>query len=212
MVREWWRGGGGRLPGRDRAPRNRPQRRHPATPPPQGRLVAVEYPRFWLVTVYVPNSGEGLRRLSYRTEEWDAALASFCAGLAASKPVILAGDLNVAREPVDIHNPKSNLRSAGFTVEERDSFRARLLGPPASFADPWRLSHPDARGYTYWSYRAGCRPKNLGWRLDYFLTSPALPVHEAFHLPHVGGSDHCPVGVAIVGGAGGGEEAAGERG
>ena len=186
----------------------------PPSPPPysQGRVVAAEYPRFWLVTAYVPNSGEGLKRLDYRVGTWDAELASFISSLAAAKPVILAGDLNVARGDADIHNPKTNLRSAGFTVEERDSFAARLLAPPASLTDPWRDRHPDARGYTYWSYRFGCRPKNLGWRIDYTLVSPELSdsIHDAFQLPHVEGSDHCPVGIAIKGGAGG--EVEGEGG
>lgn len=175
--------------------------------------MAAEYPRFWLVTAYVPNAGEKLVRLDYRVGEWDAKLAAFLASLATTKPVILAGDLNCARQEVDIHNPKTNLRSAGFTVEERESFAAKLLGDPARLTDPWRERYPDARGYTYWSYRFGCRPKNLGWRIDYVLTSPELKdsIHDAFQLPHVEGSDHCPVGIAIKGGVGEVEVEAGKE-
>ena len=170
--------------------------------------MAAEYPRFWLVTAYVPNTGEKLVRLSYRVDEWDSKMAAFLASLSSSKPVILAGDLNCARDPVDIHNPKTNLRSAGFTLEERESFATRLLGDPARLTDPWRERYPDGRGYTYWSYRFGCRPKNLGWRIDYVLTSADLSdsIHDVFQLPHIEGSDHCPVGIAIKGGAGGEEE------
>jgi exodeoxyribonuclease III len=177
---------------------------------PSGRTLAVELPRFWLATVYVPNSGEGLRRLGFRTSPggWDEALAAWVADLSASaggKPVLLCGDLNCAREPVDIYAPATHTRSAGFTPEERASFAERLLGG-AGLVDCLRSRVPaDQPAYTYWSYRAGNRPKNRGWRLDYFLAPAAFDaedVADAWQLPHVRGSDHCPVGLAVKGGAG----------
>jgi exodeoxyribonuclease III len=176
----------------------------------KGRALAVELPRFWLATVYVPNSGEGLRRLGFRTDPggWDDALAAWVGRLSASsggKPVILCGDLNCAREPVDIYAPATHLRAAGFTIEERESFADRLLGR-AGLADCLRARiPPDQPAYTYFSYRAGNLAKNRGWRLDYFLAPSAFDrdeVADAWQLPHVRGSDHVPVGLAVRGGAG----------
>jgi len=177
----------------------------------EGRALAVELPRFWVATAYAPNSGEGLRRLGFRVGDggWDAALAAWVGRLSASsggKPVLLGGDLNVARHPVDIWAPdKAHEKAAGFTPQERASFAARLLDG-AGLVDCLRRRIPaDMPAYTYWSYRAGGRPKNRGWRLDYFLAPAAFDadaVLDAFQLPHVPGSDHCPVGVVVRGGAG----------
>lgn len=176
----------------------------------EGRALAVELDGFWVATVYSPNAGEGLRRLGFRVEGggWDEALAAWVGDLSASrggKPVILCGDLNVARDPVDIYAPdKKHEKAAGFTPEERASFAARLLGG-AGLVDCLRARLPaDQPAYTYWSYRAGNRPKNRGWRLDYFLAPAAFDashILDAFQLPHVPGSDHCPVGVVVRGGA-----------
>lgn len=177
----------------------------------EGRALAVELPRFWVATVYVPNSGDGLRRLGFRVDPggWDEALAAWVGALSArsgGKPVLLSGDLNCAREPVDIYAPdKAHEKAAGFTPQERASFQERLLGG-AGLVDSLRARiPPDQPAYTYWSYRAGNRPKNRGWRLDYWLAPAAFDAAEvvdAWQLPHVPGSDHCPVGVAVRGGAG----------
>ncbi|EIE20819.1 hypothetical protein COCSUDRAFT_18358, partial [Coccomyxa subellipsoidea C-169] len=163
----------------------------------EGRVITAEYPSFYVVNVYVPNSGEGLKRLEYRVGSWDVAFADYLAGLGAKKPVILTGDLNCAHQEIDIHDPKRNLKSAGFTEEERKSFSAQLL--QRGFKDTFREKYPDVVGYTYWNYRTGARVRNRGWRLDYFLVSEALAerVHDIFHLPDVQGSDHCPVGLVL---------------
>ena len=165
----------------------------------EGRVLTAEYDAFFLVNVYVPNAGEGLKRLDYRVGEWDAALAAHVAALEArGKPVVLAGDLNVAAQEIDIHSPKTNLRSAGFTVEERGSFAERLLGG-AGLVDSFRARHPGVVAYSYYGYRGGMRAKGKGWRLDYFLVGGALApaVHDAFMLPEVMGSDHLPVGLVL---------------
>eukprot|EP00878_Enallax_costatus_P035708 GHUV01039909.1.p1 GENE.GHUV01039909.1~~GHUV01039909.1.p1 ORF type:complete len:259 (+),score=66.25 GHUV01039909.1:72-848(+) len=165
----------------------------------EGRVVTVELPELWLVNVYVPNSSEGLKRLDYRTQKWDIALADYIRGLQAKgKPVVVTGDMNCAHQEIDIHDPKSNLRSAGFTQEERDSFGANLLGR-AGLVDTWRAQHPGIVGYTYYSYRFNMRDKGKGWRLDYFLVSSDLAdkVHDSYILKDVRGSDHAPLGIVI---------------
>ncbi|KAL4436574.1 hypothetical protein ABPG75_003713 [Micractinium tetrahymenae] len=163
----------------------------------EGRVVTAEFPDFFLVNCYVPNSGEGLKRLDYRVNQWDKEFAAYLKGLEARKPVVLTGDLNVAPTELDIHNPKGNLKSAGFTPEERASFQANLLG--AGFVDCFRAQYPGAVAYTYWGYRFNARANNKGWRLDHFLVSSALAprVHDCYHLPHVMGSDHCPLGLVL---------------
>lgn len=189
----------------------------------EGRIITTELEDMYVVNVYVPNAGDGLRRLDYRVGEWDTALSAHVVALQAHKPVVVTGDLNVAREEIDIHNPKGNLRSAGFTQEERDSFARHLLGtstPPAGtdsgegpqggsvgassaaaagMVDTFRRQHPGVVGYTYWTHKFNCREKNKGWRLDYFLVSEALwpRVHDSYPLQHVKGSDHCPIGLAL---------------
>ena len=162
----------------------------------EGRVITLEMPAFYLVTVYTPNSQDGLRRLDYRME-WDAAFRDYLARLDAAKPVVVCGDLNVAHREIDQKNPKSNRRNAGFTDEERESF-GRLLR--AGFTDSFRFFYPNLEGaYSWWSYRFKAREKNAGWRIDYFLVSdrlrPAL-TDAAIH-GDVFGSDHCPVSVEI---------------
>lgn len=140
----------------------------------EGRVVTVELPELFVVSCYVPNSGEGLKRLDYRTQRWDCALAAYITSLEArGKPVVLTGDLNCAHKEIDIHNPKGNLRSAGFTIEERESFGRLLLGE-VGMVDSFRALHPGVVGYTYFTHKFNCRANNKGWRLDYFLTSSSL--------------------------------------
>uniref|UniRef100_A0A5B6YGX7 DNA-(apurinic or apyrimidinic site) endonuclease n=1 Tax=Davidia involucrata TaxID=16924 RepID=A0A5B6YGX7_DAVIN len=164
----------------------------------EGRLVTVEFDKYYLINGYVPNSGDGLKRLSYRIKEWDLSLSDYMKELEKSKPVILTGDLNCAHEEIDIYNPAGNRRSAGFTDEERQSFETNFLS--RGFVDTFRRQHPGVVGYTYWGYRHGGRKTNKGWRLDYFLVSESIAdkVHDSYILPDVSGSDHCPVGLILM--------------
>ncbi len=158
----------------------------------EGRIVALEYEKFFLVNVYVPNSQSELTRLGYR-QTWDADFRTFLQGLDAEKPVIVCGDFNVAHQEIDLANAKTNHFSAGFTDEERSGFTQLLA---AGFSDTFRTLHPDARAaYSWWSYRGRAREKNVGWRIDYFLVSNRLmeKVEAATIIPEVVGSDHCPV-------------------
>ncbi|KAK6791257.1 hypothetical protein RDI58_010338 [Solanum bulbocastanum] len=163
----------------------------------EGRLVTVEFDNFYLLCGYVPNSGDGLRRLTYRITEWDPSLGSYMKELENSKPVVLTGDLNCAHEEIDIYNPAGNKRSAGFTEEERHSFEMNFLNK--GFVDTFRKQHPGVVGYTYWGYRHGGRKTNRGWRLDYFLVSECIAdkVHDSYILPDVDGSDHSPIGLVL---------------
>ncbi|KAI4319620.1 hypothetical protein MLD38_033200 [Melastoma candidum] len=163
----------------------------------EGRLVTAEFDSFYLLCSYVPNSGDGLKRLPYRISEWDPSLGRYMKELEKSKPVILTGDLNCAHQEIDIYNPAGNKRSAGFTIEERQSFEANFLSK--GFVDTFRRQHPHAVGYTYWGYRHGGRKTNKGWRLDYFLVSESIAgdIHDSYILPDVTGSDHCPVGLVL---------------
>ncbi|XP_018817217.2 DNA-(apurinic or apyrimidinic site) endonuclease, chloroplastic isoform X1 [Juglans regia] len=163
----------------------------------EGRLVMAEFDSFYLLSGYVPNSGDGLRRLSYRVTQWDPSLSNYIKELEKSKPVILTGDLNCAHEEIDIYNPAGNKRSAGFTDEERQSFGTNFLS--RGFVDTFRRQHPGVVGYTYWGYRHGGRKTNRGWRLDYFLVSESIAdkVYDSYILSDVGGSDHCPVGLIL---------------
>mmetsp|Transcript_34920 Transcript_34920/g.56522 ORF Transcript_34920/g.56522 Transcript_34920/m.56522 type:complete len:367 (+) Transcript_34920:645-1745(+) len=164
----------------------------------EGRLVTVEFDKFYLINTYVPNSGEALARLSYRTTSWDVALQKYMKELDEKKPVILTGDLNVAHEDIDIHSPSTNHKSAGFTDEERQSF-SKLLD--MGFVDSYRAQYPTkAHRYTYWGYRFNGRSKNKGWRLDYFVVSKRLmgDVKESFIRSNVLGSDHCPIGLLVA--------------
>jgi exodeoxyribonuclease-3 len=161
----------------------------------EGRVITAWFPELVVVTVYTPNSGEGLKRLDYRAE-WDAAFRGYVHALVRSgSQVVVCGDLNVAHRPIDIARPKSNYnKSAGYTQQEIDGMDA-LLG--AGFVDTFRLLHPEVVKYSWWSFRAGARGKNIGWRIDYVLVSEnmAPKVKDAFILNEVLGSDHCPVGI-----------------
>lgn len=163
----------------------------------EGRIVTVEFDKFYLINGYVPNSGDGLRRLAYRVEQWDPSLSNYMKELEKVKPVILTGDLNCAHEEIDIYNPAGNHRSAGFTNEERESFQKNFLS--RGFVDTFRRQHPRTVAYTYWGYRHGGRKANKGWRLDYFLASETIAdkVHDSYILPDVIGSDHCPIGLIL---------------
>lgn len=162
----------------------------------EDRVLTLEYPDFTLVNVYTPNAQDELRRLPYRLQ-WDEAFRLHLARLAESKPVIFCGDLNVAYQEIDLARPKDNRRNPGFSDEERESF-GKLLG--AGFTDTFRHHFPDLPGaYSWWSYRAGARQRNVGWRIDYFGVTNSFigNVKSAEILPHVHGSDHCPVGITL---------------
>ena len=163
----------------------------------EGRVIAAEFRDFTLVNVYQPNSQRGLTRLAYRTEEWDPAFLSFLKKLERKgKPVAFCGDLNVAHAEIDLANPRSNRRNAGFTDEERTNF-SRLLD--SGFVDTFRASVQDSGHYTWWSQMNDCRARNIGWRVDYFVASEKLrtALKDARIYCEVIGSDHCPVGLEL---------------
>jgi len=164
----------------------------------EGRVLCVEYEKFWLVTVYVPNSGSDLKRLGYR-QEWDLAFFNYLKNLETRKPVIVCGDMNVAHRPIDLTHPKANYNKfAGYMQEEIDGMDRLTQG---GLVDSFRYFYPEKSGaYSWWSYRAGARAKNVGWRIDYFLVSQCfLPqVKSASILPEIMGSDHCPVAIELI--------------
>ncbi len=162
----------------------------------EGRLITAEFPGFFLVNVYVPNAQRGLTRLAYRTGRWDADLRKYLVRLARKKPVLACGDFNVAHREIDLANPGSNVKNAGFTPEERAGFDQLLA---EGFVDTFREFENGGGHYTWWTYRSNARARNIGWRIDYFLASEALRprLARAFILPGVYGSDHCPVGVEL---------------
>ena len=162
----------------------------------EGRVITLEYTDFYLVTVYVPNSQDDLRRLGYRMT-WEDDFRAYLVELDKKKPVIVCGDLNVAHQEIDLKNPKSNRRNAGFTDEERGKFQELL---DAGFIDTFRYFHPDQRDiYSWWSYRFKARERNSGWRIDYFVTSQRLAPQLASAKIHteIFGSDHCPVELVL---------------
>ena len=162
----------------------------------EGRSITLEFPAFYLVTVYTPNAQEGLARLPYRME-WEDAFRDYLQGLDARKPVVVCGDMNVAHEEIDLKNPKTNRGSAGFSDEEREKMTQLLA---AGFTDTFRCLHPDLTGaYSWWSYRFKAREKNAGWRIDYFLVSDRLRdrIEKAEIFSEIHGSDHCPVGLTL---------------
>jgi len=162
----------------------------------EGRVITVEYSDFYLVNVYVPNSGQKLEKLEYRTQ-WDKDFLSYLKQLEKTKPVIITGDFNVAHKAIDLKNDKSNYnKTAGYTQKEIDGMDNLLA---AGFVDVFRHFHPEEVAYTYWSYRFKSREKNTGWRLDYFLVSSSLldKISSASILPEYMGSDHCPIALEI---------------
>lgn len=162
----------------------------------EGRIQCAEYEQFYLVNVYVPNSGQKLDRLDYR-KTWDAAFLDYLKNLEKQKPVIVCGDFNVAHRPIDLKNDKSNYnKTAGYTQVEIDGMDNFL---DAGFVDVFRKLHPEEVAYTYWSYRFKARERNVGWRIDYFLVSTSLMDHiKSFKIySDVTGSDHCPIALEI---------------
>jgi exodeoxyribonuclease-3 len=168
----------------------------------EGRVITAEFEDFYLVTVYTPNSqnhdeNKRPRRLDYRTTEWDVDFLNFVQELEKTKPVVFCGDLNVAHKEIDLANPKTNRKNAGFTDEERARFDAIV---EAGFIDSFRHLYPDAtEKYSWWSYRAAARQRNIGWRIDYFCTSASYQekIKEADILHEVLGSDHCPISLTL---------------
>lgn len=162
----------------------------------EGRVITLEYPDFYFVTVYTPNSQNELARLDYRMK-WEDDFLAYLKKLEETKPIIFCGDLNVAHKEIDLKNPKTNRKNAGFTDEEREKFTALT---EAGFIDTFRHFYPDLEGvYSWWSYRFSARAKNAGWRIDYFLTSASLKdrLQDAMIYNEVMGSDHCPVGLLL---------------
>lgn len=164
----------------------------------EGRVLTLEYNDFFLVNVYTPNSQDGLRRLAYRTGEWDVDFLAYVKALEQNKPVIFCGDLNCAHKEIDLARPKDNTKSAGFTPEERARFDVII---DSGFIDTFREFNKEGGHYSWWSYRARAREKNIGWRIDYFCISPALRprLKKADIMPQVMGSDHCPVRMVLDG-------------
>ena len=163
----------------------------------EGRAVTLEYDEFFLVCVYTPNSQDSLKRLDYRMS-WEDDFREYLAELDKQKPVIVCGDMNVAHEEIDLKNPDTNHFNPGFSDEERGKFTELL---DAGFIDSFRTLYPDKRdAYSWWSYRAAARSRNVGWRIDYFVVSERLrgKIKDAYILPEILGSDHCPVGLDIL--------------
>ncbi|MCV2517541.1 exodeoxyribonuclease III [Bacillus subtilis] len=162
----------------------------------EGRVITLEFENVFVMTVYTPNSRRGLERIDYRMQ-WEEALLSYILELDQKKPVVLCGDLNVAHQEIDLKNPKANRNNAGFSDQEREAF-TRFL--EAGFVDSFRHVYPDLEGaYSWWSYRAGARDRNIGWRIDYFVVSERLKeqIEDASISADVMGSDHCPVELII---------------
>jgi len=158
----------------------------------EGRVITLEYKKFWLVNVYVPNSKRGLERLDYRHKSWDVDFLAYLKKLEKKKPVIVCGDFNVAHKEIDLANPKANVKNAGFTPEERKGFDNFIS---AGFIDTFREFTKDGGHYTWWSNMANSRARNIGWRIDYFLvTGEIMPgIKKSYILSSVMGSDHAPI-------------------
>lgn len=162
----------------------------------EGRLITLEFPEFWLVNCYTPNAQNELARIDYRME-WEDDLRDYLMSLDRTKPVVYCGDLNVAKEEIDLKNPRTNRGNAGFSDQERDKMRALLA---SGFTDTFRYLYPEREGaYSWWSYRFHARENNAGWRIDYFIVSNRLTqrVKEAAIHPDIEGSDHCPVSLIL---------------
>lgn len=164
----------------------------------EGRIITLEYPTFFLVNVYVPNSKRDLSRLEYRSKQWDVDFLNYLKSLENKKPVIFCGDLNVAHTEIDLSFPKANVKNHGFTPEEREGFN-RLVG--SGFIDTFREFEKAPGHYTWWSNFNKCRERNLGWRIDYFLISSSLrsQLKNSYILSDVMGSDHCPIALELAG-------------
>ena len=162
----------------------------------EGRVISAEYPDFWLVTVYTPNVKNDLSRLPYRHQEWDVEFLRHVKKLEKKKPVIFCGDLNVAHKEIDLARPKENVGNAGFTNEERAGMDNIV---EAGFIDSFREFNEEGGHYSWWSFRAGARARNVGWRIDYVCLSKALRkrLKAAYIMPEMHGSDHCPVGIEL---------------
>jgi len=162
----------------------------------EGRVLTLKYDSYYLVNVYTPNAKRELLRLDYRTQEWDVLFLEHVVKLQEEKPVIFCGDLNVAHKEIDLANPKTNRRNAGFTDEERAGFDNIVS---AGFIDTFREFEQEGGHYSWWSYRSGARERNVGWRIDYFCISPELrpQLKSAYILPDVMGSDHCPIAIEL---------------
>lgn len=163
----------------------------------EGRSITLEYDDFYLVCVYTPNAQDELKRIEYRMR-WEDDFRAYLCALDAKKPVIVCGDMNVAHEEIDLKNPKTNIGNPGFSYEERGKFTELL---DSGFTDSFRSLYPDKTdAYSWWSYRAGARARNVGWRIDYFVVSDRLRdcIKDAYILPEVTGSDHCPVGLDLT--------------
>ena len=162
----------------------------------EGRVITLEFPEFYMITVYTPNSKDGLARLDYRMQ-WEDDFLAYVKKLEANKPVIFCGDLNVAHNDIDLKNPKSNHKNPGFTDEERGKF---TVITQSGLIDTFRYFYPDLEdAYSWWSYRFHAREKNIGWRIDYFVVSESLKnrLEDAVIYKDVMGSDHCPVGLIL---------------
>ena len=159
----------------------------------EGRLITLEFDEYYLINVYTPNSQRGLTRLEYR-QKWDEDFLNYVKMLENIKPVIFCGDLNVAHKEIDLKNPKTNVKNAGFTPEERKGFDNIVN---SGFLDTFREFNKEPDNYSWWSYRFNARARNIGWRIDYFCISESLRgnLKDAFIMPEIMGSDHCPVGI-----------------
>lgn len=166
-------------------------------PNAEGRVIAAEFPEYWVVTVYTPNSKRDLTRLNVRHQHWDRGFLAYLQQLEATKPVLVCGDLNVAHTEIDLARPKDNTKNAGFTVEEREGFQNFL---EAGFVDTFRSANPEVTGaYTWWTHWANARANNVGWRIDYWLASRSIAdkVKDPQIHADVMGSDHCPVSIEL---------------
>ncbi len=163
----------------------------------EGRVLTLEFPDFYLVNVYVPNAQRELTRLTYRAESWSPAFAAYLQRLEKTKPVVVCGDMNVAHRELDLARPRENVGNAGFTVEERSCFQQLL---DQGLVDTFREFCQEGGHYTWWSYQNQARPRNIGWRIDYFLVSQALKarLRDAQIHPEILGSDHCPVSLQLA--------------
>jgi len=162
----------------------------------EGRVITAEFPDYYLVNVYVPNSQRELGRLDYRVNSWGPDFLAYLKRLEKAKPVVFCGDLNVAHKEIDLARPRANVKNAGFTIEERTNFDTYIA---AGFIDTFREFQTAGGHYSWWSYMGSARAKNVGWRIDYFCISPALRprLRDAFIWPQITGSDHCPVGIIL---------------